>query len=412
MPASLHASHRHGRSSSDARCRAALPDGTRTGRVRAIALWPAMSVLGLCLLLPASAGQGEVPRGAAAVRERPGRVAIFPVENLTGRTAPLGEIRAMLADRLRSRGFPVLDEASLNRVVTRHRIRYTAGLDRDVAHALKAEAGVEAVLIPTLELYDEANPPKVAMFCRLVATGDQPAVVWIDGAGQSGDDAPGLLGLGLVEDPFALLARVVDSLAASLARHRLETDDRSSGAKADRKFQPKLLYRSDLLDAAKPYSIAVLPFFNKTDRKYAGEIMALHMIRNLMTFRNFEIVEPGVVRQELLRFRIIMSDGVSLPETDTILDAVNADLVLNGEVLEYRDYRGPEGVAKVDFSVLFIERKARRVVFSSYSQNRSDDGVFFFDLGRVNTAHAMASRMARTIGERMGGERPDPRSAR
>jgi hypothetical protein len=148
-----------------------------------------------------------------------------------------------------------------------------------------------------------------------------------------------------------------------------------------------------------------MPFFNKTGRKYAGEIIALHLIKNLMTFQNLKIVEPGIVRQELLRYRIIMTDGVSLPETETILNAVNADLVLNGEVLDYWDYRGPEGVARVDFSVLFVERKTRKVVYSSYSQNQGDDGVVFFDWGRTNTAHAMAEWMARAIGERMVGAR-------
>jgi hypothetical protein len=69
--------------------------------------------------------------------------------------------------------------------------------------------------------------------------------------------------------------------------------------------------------------------------------------------------------------------------------------------LDYWDYRGSDGVAKVDFSVLFIERRTRQVVYSSYSQNQGDDGVLLFDWGRVNTAHAMASQMARAIGRKM-----------
>ena len=39
------------------------------------------------------------------------------------------------------------------------------------------------------------------------------------------------------------------------------------------------------------------------------------------------------------------------------------------------------------------------VVWSSESYNRGDEGVFFFDLGKVNTAHAMAIRMAESIGD-------------
>ena len=372
-----------------------------TRRPRYCGLLIPATFLCACLLLCACAGPREglrAPEPAAAER---GRIAVFPMENLSGSLAPLREIRGFFLARLQAAGYEVLDDDSLDQVMTRHRVRYTAGVDRDVALALKQEAAVDAVLIPSLELYDETSPPKVAMFSRLVSTGDSPAVLWIDGVGLAGDDAPGILALGLVEDPGVLLARAVDALVGSLVRDGPDTGKKPPGSDGPRKFRPKLVYRSDALNPEKKYSVAVVPFFNKTDRKFAGEIIALHMIRNLMAFQNFEIVEPGIVRQELLRFRIIMTDGVSLPETETILNAVNAELVLNGEVLDYRDYRGPDGVAKVDFSVLFIERRTRQVVYSSYSQSQGDDGVLLFDWGRVNTAHAMASQMARAIGEKM-----------
>jgi len=354
-----------------------------------------------CLLLTACAGPRETSRAAERAAAGRGRIAVFPVENLSGSVAPSREIRGLFLARLQAAGFEVLDDASLDQVMTRNRVRYTGGVDREVALALKKEAAVEAILIPSLELYDETNPPKVAMFSRVVSTGDSPAVRWIDGVGMAGDDAPGILGLGLVDDPAVLLTRAVDALVGSLIRDGSAANTNLVGSEGPRKFRPKLVYRSDMLDPGKKYSVAVAPFFNRTDRKYAGEIIALHMIRNLMKFQNFEVVEPGTVRQELLRFRIIMTDGVSLPETETILNAVNADLVLNGEVLDYRDYRGPWGVAKVDFSLLFIERKSRKVIYSSYSQNQGDDGVFFFDWGRVNTAHAMASHMAKAVGAKM-----------
>jgi hypothetical protein len=214
----------------------------------------------------------------------------------------------------------------------------------------------------------------------------------------------------LVDDARVLLDRSVALLAGSLAHHLSAAGPVSERPWA-RKFGPKIVYRSDVLDPARRYSVAVLPFFNKSARKYAGEILALHMIRNLAAFPDLDVVEPGIVREELLRFRIIMSDGVSLPQTETILNAVNADLVLNGEILEYQDPRDPTGAPSVDFAILFIERKTSRVVYSAYSHNAGDDGVFFFDVGRVNTAHAMTSQMARAVVERMLLTPPTPRAA-
>lgn len=360
-----------------------------------------MILLGLLLFVFGCAGRQESTTEREPVREGKGRIAVFPAENLSGSAIPLGPIRALLIEHLRSRGIGVLDDETLDRVVTRNRVRYTAGVERGIARALKEETGVEAILIPSVELYDDGNPPKVALFCRLVSTGDNPAVLWIDGTGMAGDDAPGILGLHLIEEPQALLTKAVESLVGSLVRYGFGAGGSPPGGGVARKFRPKIVYRSDTIDPGKKLSIAVVPFFNKSGRRYAGDIVALHMIRNLMAFQNFEVVEPGIVRQELLRFRIIMSDGVSLSDTETILNAVDADLILNGEVLEYQDFLGPLGAPKVDFSVLFIERKTRRIVYSSYSQNAGDDGVYLFDWGRVNTAHAMASQMARAIGERM-----------
>lgn len=360
-----------------------------------------VAILIVWLLISACAREKETIAQAKPDQGRRFLIAVFPVENLSGKVAPMAEIRTLLIDRLGGYGFEILSDEVLDNVVTRHRIRYTAGVGKEIAKALKDETGADAILIPSVEMYDDASPPKVAMFCRLVSTGDNPAVLWIDGIGLAGDDAPGILGLGLIEEPQVLLTRAVESLARSLDRYASGEEGGPNGEKGPRKFRPKIVYRSAGLDPEKKYSIAVVPFFNKSERKYAGEIIALHMIRNLMSFQNFEIVEPGIVREQLLRFRIIMSEGVSLPDTDTILNAVNADLVLNGEVLDYQDYQGPEVNPKVDFSVLFIERNTRKVVYSSFSQNTGNDGVVLFDWGKVNTAHAMASQMARAVGERM-----------
>jgi TolB-like protein len=149
------------------------------------------------------------------------------------------------------------------------------------------------------------------------------------------------------------------------------------------------------------YRVAIAPFFNRSERKYAGEIMVLHFIRQLKRFDNFEVIEPAMVRQELLNSRIIMQDGISLADADALFAGLDADLLVSGRVMDYQDYQGALGKPKVDFSSMVIERKSREVVWSSDSHNEGDDGVFLFDRGRVNTAHAMASQMVQRVGKMM-----------
>ena len=335
-------------------------------------------------------------------------LAVLPVENLSGTRAPLKDIRELFISKLRAKGFRILDEETLEKFMTRNRVRYAGGIDKPLAQAFKKETEAEGVLITSLELYSEVTPPKIALTARLVSSGDNPAILWIDGIGLAGDDSPGILALGLIEDPKALLEKGVGRLAESLREYFGKKSGRDHIKRVKGKFRPKISYRSDVFDPSQKYTVAVVPFLNMSGRRNAGEILELEFIRNLMTFEQFDVIEPGVVRQQLLALRMITPEGISLADADALFATLNVDLILAANVNEYQDYQGVFGTPKVDFFAQLIDRKSRSVVWSSVSHNRGDDGVFFFDRGSVNTAHAIASQMTRWIGEMMvaGGKRP------
>ena len=121
--------------------------------------------------------------------------------------------------------------------------------------------------------------------------------------------------------------------------------------------------------------------------------------RHLSVFETFSVIDPGTVRQQLLQARIIMDGGISITDADLVASLVDADFVLAGRVHHYRDYEGSEGLTRVDFSTVLIEKASRRVVWSSHSYNDGGDGVLFFGRGRSTTAHAMASQMVRLTTE-------------
>lgn len=353
----------------------------------------------LSFLTPA--GAKEVRKEDSVIPEERIRIAVFPVENLSGTVAPSKEIRQIVIEKLRANRFDVLDEGTLELFMAKHRIRYTGGIDRETAKAFKQEVGTDGVLITTLELYDDTNPPKISLIARLVSTGENPSILWMDGAGLAGDDARGLLDLGLIEDPQILLDKAMKIVLDSLGKYLSTKTEAAEGNRLKKKFGPKIVYRSPAFTPERKYVVAVLPFFNKSERKYAGEILVLHFIKQLRKLTHFDVVEPGILRQELLDLRVIMEDGVSLANVDAIFSALNLDLILSGKVIDYQDYQGVWGKPKVDFFTLSIERKSREIVWYSSSYNEGDEGVFFFDRGRVNTAYVMASQMTQWIGKRI-----------
>jgi hypothetical protein len=364
-------------------------------RVAAVVLFGSLLFAGCALR------EGSLNSGSPLLKGKP-RVAVMPVENLSATPAPLEEIRHTLEKGLENQGFPLLGDAVLDEFMARHRVRYTGGIDGATGKALAEEEHVGLVLITSLELYDELYPPKVAIISRLVSTGDHPVILWIDSAGLAGDQAPGILDLGLIEDPQELLHKALTSLTRSLARAVAgEPSFMGSESSQGGKFQPKLYFRSPVIDPEGTYSVVILPFFNRSDRRNAGQIMMLHFIKAFSRHENVRVVEPGVVRRELLNYRIVMEEGISLSDAALILSSLHADLAVTGKVLDYQDVKGTYGSPVVDFSSFVVERKSREVAWASKSYNKGSDNVFFFDWGRVYTAEAMASEMVRIVGDMM-----------
>jgi TolB-like protein len=341
-------------------------------------------------------------------------VAVLPVENLSGGIAPLGVIGDLVRLRLSENGFQLLADEALADFMRLHRIRNTSGLSASDSKAINEETGAAAYLVTSLEASQAADEPKISLIARLVSAGERPEIVWVGGASLSGYGYPGFLGLDLVDDPNILLDAAVGCLVESLARSlwageetikrgsanmhfgcspRGEVVAASRERKGKRKHRPQTYYRSPTIEADTRYRVAVLPFVNLTDRKNAGKIVALHFVDQLTRAGNIAIVEPGLVREQLLKYRIIMQSGPSIANAEVISSetSLGADLVFSGTVFDYQD---TAGMPKVDFSVKILHARSRSLVWSSRSQNDGNEGVFFFDFGRVYTAHRLVSEMA------------------
>jgi TolB-like protein len=344
----------------------------------------------------------SAPAGAS---EKFTRLAVFPVENLSGGSVPVEEVRQFLLDRLAANGVDLLGIARLDAFMTQHRVRYAAGIDVPTAEALKGETGVEGVLVASVELSNDVAPPKVALVVRLISITGQPTVVWADDAGLAGDDAPGWLELGVVNDYQELLHRGLDRVSESLIAY-LATGETRTSFKAASKFRPKSAFRALALESGRRYSIAVMPFVNLSDRRGAGDVLTLLCMRHLSAVPEFRVLDSGVVRQQLLEARIIMDGGPSLRDAETLAALIDADFVLGGRVTRYQDYEGAGGRTRVEFSTVLIERRTRKVVWSSDSYNDGMDGVRFFERGASRTAHVMATQMVRRTTEMIAhGER-------
>ena len=286
------------------------------------------SLLAGCLLLFLLAGcSANRPAEIRTTVVNSPVIAVMPVENLSGIPAPLVGMRNEIVFHLEKSSGNVLAFDRLEAFIVQHRLRYIGGMSHDTARILKAETGADVALFTALEYYNDQSPPKIALSARLVTTGDRPQILWMDGVGAAGNDAPGFLELSLVEDPDILLRLAVSRLTASLVNHL--ANQAPAAADDRRSFEPQTVFNSRLLLPDRMYTVVVLPFLNLSSRRHAGEMMMGHFTAALKQVADMQPVEPGQVRHTLLKFRIVMHDGLSLADATALFSRMNVDLILS-----------------------------------------------------------------------------------
>ncbi len=343
---------------------------------------------------------------------RANTIAVFPLENLSGHAISLGPVESALRYRMAVAGLKVLAQSETEAFMARHRVRHVGGLTASLGRLLEEETGAAAVLLGAVEQYIDQDTPRFALRARLVSTGDKATILWMDGVARAGHQSSGWLELGRVRKIELLwersIAEIVDSLVEQIREEERtlamrRTTPMPGSSETKRRFRPIGFHRSpdSVAGQGDALRIALLPFVNESSRAHAGRMMTLHFIEQMIDRPGIEIVEPGDVRQALLQSRLILEGGPSLPQSDLLRSLLNVDLVINGTVTSYDDPRGEWGNPVVGFSVQGIDSRRRRVGWTSISRAEGDDGVFFFEQGRVYTAHDLAERMVREVVVRM-----------
>jgi TolB-like protein len=304
------------------------------------------------------------------------KIAIFPFENLSEDKNALTSVMPVLRGRLETRGLEVLDEDSLNRFLLKERIRRTGYISKDMAGKIEKELNVQAILVGSINSFYPGENPRVGLSARLINSSNG-IILWADHASAAGDDFTTILGLGRVKAIDRLTYKVIDKLFDS--------------------FNTTPPYK----EVESTYSIAVMPFQNKSKVRDAGMIATYMFIAELFKSRRFMPVEYGEVRRLVVDLRIRGKGEIDYKRTEAISKSSGVDGILVGTVELYTEGEGtapPEAV----ISARLIDARTDRILWYDSHQLNGEDGIFILDFGKIRSAENVAYKVISKLVKEMG----------
>jgi TolB-like protein len=141
--------------------------------------------------------------------------------------------------------------------------------------------------------------------------------------------------------------------------------------------------------------IAVMPFYNISGRRNAGEFVSSAYVTELFKSGRFRVEEPGNIRQFLIQERVGTIGGMDHYRLKVLGKRLRVDAVLLGTVEEFED--GTRGVPSVAVTARMVEASSGRVIWSAQNKKRGDDYTVVFDFGELRTVSVLTHMVVKEM---------------
>lgn len=345
----------------------------------------------------------------SALAQQRTRVALLPLENISGNVQSVAIVMPLLQRALRERGYDLVADDRLEPFLFSQQVRPTSLPTRGQLERMRTNLGADLALVGAVGLYnDSPDNPQWGLSARIVSTADA-ALAWADSAGMTGEEFTVALGLGAIRSGERLAGKVVDALLRSVPRagepfvapaphwpgvlERLPVPQAILGFAIP--FGFNAAYRSATLESEPPRRVAVLPFENRSERKGAARIVGDVFTTGLFRIGRFEVIEPGVVNEALLAIGSTPYGTVDTETLDGLRRRIGADAVIVGTVYNYSEgiKKGATTSPELEMDARMVETTTGRILWSAAHGRKGDDYEIFLEFGKARSAVALAARV-------------------
>lgn len=147
-------------------------------------------------------------------------------------------------------------------------------------------------------------------------------------------------------------------------------------------------------------TLAALPLVNLSKYSQAEVIVMNALIVELLDSQLFQIVDPGLVEEFVLRHRLRVTDRLPLETLREVGEQLGVEYVLVGSVNEFDFMHESRGMTPtVSVSLRIVTCSNGRIVWAATHSKRGDDSETVFGLGRVETLEQLAAITVKELAE-------------
>lgn len=183
---------------------------------RVVSIGFLLALLHLLLIPPASAGE---PLSPSAPVSHLKRIALFPFSNYTANRNAGNYVTEAVRKEMQEKGYFVTGVNEVEDFLAKRRIRYTNTVARLTAREAGSALSVDAVMVGSVNIYEEEDEVVIGITARLVSSEDG-SIIWAEHASSAGHDYEGLLGLGIIRSADKLTSMVAKDIISSLSNVR------------------------------------------------------------------------------------------------------------------------------------------------------------------------------------------------
>jgi TolB-like protein len=158
--------------------------------------------------------------------------------------------------------------------------------------------------------------------------------------------------------------------------------------------------------------VALLPFENLSGRRAAGRVVVNVFISRLVQKSPYGVVEPGEVRDQLIRHRVRYLEAMGMETMSKLGRAVGADYLLLGTVVDYREGIKGDFPPRVDVHIRVVDVEEARIVWAGKASMTGDDSLIALDFGKIRSIIPLVEKASGHIIARMVRQRGEKREWR